>query len=1193
MAITTTDLKLKKPERLTDNPDGGGRETAALVVDGELNNLFQDISDLDRVTGRVSLRKPFFRVDTDNVDPLLGAHIILTSPPMDDYTHVSMFATGSPVDERLAAQNRVESYVISGPESQWSLYGLHITGQRLVRLFCRAETPSPALGDVLLLSTEAVGYAADQQYVRIESIDARSTVTLTDASGDYQRDQITCTIAAQLRYQFFGAETPPRYSGTRPPTRVRYTQVADAARYFSCQPLTAEALSGALLIEVASPYVPLVPTATAESALVDQTPYQDSAALVPSGPTDGMSVSATTAGPASPDYAFTLNFGTPLARNSLRVTIGSLTLKDNGGGGLVALTPEASTDAYGGTVDYDQGAFTLTRTSSWSGTVSATATAAGVFVAPPSTGETRITLGNRGYVYVFSCVPLPAPGTMQISYRALGRWYTLRDNGAGQLIGASAGEGSGSVNYNTGSVDVTLGALPDVGSSVLRSWGTPRTADARYGDLNILAPSIEHTLSFEPEPGTLGVTWLAGGITQTATAAVTGVVTGDATGEVNHGTGDIWLRPGKIPDANTTFTFAYDKQTSVVASTAGTVAGQVISGTIATAGEIRAGSISLAIPVENIEGGVVLSTNTHYYVDDGSGGWRRWGSDDVVIGTINYTTGAFSITVGSTQTNRIAQFTYSAYGNSSAWVVSTFTGYANVTTAHVPVAGSLATRYRLAATGSTAQSEEIDGPDLVIDLTPNIDDQVVSGSARVTIAGRTYVDRSGSMYYGVSALTGAGTLGGNIALSSGKLTLTDYIGGGATNAASINALLTVRGDAAVNALFFRIPAQAVKRGSLSIRGNRIDTGALITGTADTDGLISGTDIDGTVDAETGIVRVVFGELVTAAGNEAEPWYVADAVVSGQIRRPVLVDPSSIRYNVVTLRSIPIDAEVIGLDPVRLPVDGRVPWVRPGNVGVIHHTAVASVASPAANDVTNLGRTNISRVRVRDSDNEPVASSWYTIDLAAGTVTWADPLDLAAYTLPIKIEHRIQEMKQVADALITGEVILSSALSRTFPVGSHLSTALIPIPQDLQAAVVNPFAQTTWTGVWSDELIGDAPAGSYNDLAYPLVVTNRAAQTGRYRIQFTSPTAFTAYLEGVGGIGSGVISTDFSPNNPLTGYPYFLIEADGWGSGWASGNLLRFNVIGASYPFWVARCTLPGPVVEPNDSVKIELRGNAD
>lgn len=1191
MTISTTDIKLRTPERLTDLADGGGRQTSGTIVDGELNNLFQDTSRLDRVTGRVSLRKAFLHVDTLNTDTLLGAHVILTDPPDDDYTFVSVFASGSPTDERLAAQNRVESYVIAGPESQWLLYGLHITGTRTVRLICRAEVPSPELGEVLLLSTEQDGYTANQQYVRIDAIE-RSTVTFTDDVGDFQRDQLICTISAQVRYEFYGVETPSRYSSSRPPTKVRRTTVADAARYFSVQPLAAAAASGALVVTVDSPYVPLVPTATAESALIDQTPYADQTSLVPSGPADSMTVSGTIVGTAAPDYAFTLHFGTGIARNSLRVTRGSVSLKDNGGGGIVALTPEGATDGYGGTVDYAEGTFTLTRSSAWSGAVSATATPAGVFVQPPTTKETLITLGNRGYVFVFSCVPLPAPGTTVVSYRALGRWYTLRDNGAGQLQGASTGEGNGTVNYTTGSVSVTLGALPDVNSSILLAWATPRTADARYGDVNIQAPVIEHTLAHAPEAGSLSIEWQAGGVTRTATAAASGVISGAATGQVNHGTGELWLRPTLIPDSNTTFTCQYDKQTSEVDTVTGSVAGQVVTGTIDASGEIKPGSISLAISTERQIEGEVMGTSTLVVVDNGAGGWRQFNTGAALTGTVNYTTGEFSVTIGQTYSERQPQYTYEQV-LPYHWIRVTLTGYEVVTSSFVPVAGPIACRYCLASTVATAQTEEVEGPELVIDLTPGIDDQVVSGSTRVTVAGRRYVDRAGSMYYGISPTTGAGTLGGTLALSSGKLTLTDYTGGGAANAATIDALLTAKGDNTVSQVYFRVPAQAIKRGSLALRANRVDTGALMTATSDISGVLTGTGIEGEVDAEMGIVRAAFGEWVTAAGHESEPWYIADAVVAGEIWRPILVDPSSIRYNVVTLRSIPIDAEIIGVDPVRLPVDGRVPWIRPGNVAVIHHTDVESVADPEANDVTDLGRTGLSYAKVRDSAGAEVVSTWYEIDLDAGTVTWSDPLDLSAYTLPILIEHRIEDMIQVSDALITGEVQLARALSRTYPVGSYLSTALIPVPQDLAAAVVNPFAQATWTNEWSDELIGDAPAASYNDLAYPIAVSNRAAMTGRYRIQFTSATAFTAYLEGVGGIGSGVISVDFSPTNPLTGLPYFTIDADGWGSGWASGNVLRFNVQGASYPLWFARCTLPGPIDEPSDSVKVELRGDAD
>ena len=58
-----------------------------------------------------------------------------------------------------------------------------------------------------------------------------------------------------------------------------------------------------------------------------------------------------------------------------------------------------------------------------------------------------------------------------MSYRAQGKWYDLRDNGAGVLKGASPEYDVGTVSYTTGTVAVTLGALPDVGSEIVYAWG--------------------------------------------------------------------------------------------------------------------------------------------------------------------------------------------------------------------------------------------------------------------------------------------------------------------------------------------------------------------------------------------------------------------------------------------------------------------------------------------------------------------------------------------------------------------------------------------------------------------------------------------------------------------------------------------------------------------------------------------------
>ncbi|MBO9484204.1 MULTISPECIES: hypothetical protein [Gammaproteobacteria] len=44
MTINHDDVKLFESQRLTDEEDGGDRVTGSEVIDGNVNNLFQDIS---------------------------------------------------------------------------------------------------------------------------------------------------------------------------------------------------------------------------------------------------------------------------------------------------------------------------------------------------------------------------------------------------------------------------------------------------------------------------------------------------------------------------------------------------------------------------------------------------------------------------------------------------------------------------------------------------------------------------------------------------------------------------------------------------------------------------------------------------------------------------------------------------------------------------------------------------------------------------------------------------------------------------------------------------------------------------------------------------------------------------------------------------------------------------------------------
>jgi hypothetical protein len=80
---------------------------------------------------------------------------------------------------------------------------------------------------------------------------------------------------------------------------------------------------------------------------------------------------------------------------------------------------------------------------------------------------------------------------------------------------------------------------------------------------------------------------------------------------------------------------------------------------------------------------------------------------------------------------------------------------------------------------------------------------------------------------------------------------------------------------------------------------------------------------------------------------------------------------------------------------------------------------------------------------------------------------------------------------------------------------------------------------------------------------------------------------------VGVIALGNTSTDCAPLNPATGSPYFTLPALGWGNGWAAGNVLRFNTIGAQFPVWIVRTVQQGPETVTDDAFTLLIRGDVD
>jgi hypothetical protein len=1215
------DVKLLKPERISDNPDGGGLSTGIELVDGQVNNLFDDISRIDRVNGDVSLRKTFVQADTANTDLFSGLHIIVQARPQDPRVDALLFETGSWSDERDNARQYVERFLDESVITRMIPYDRQLAGQRLVLVFQRVEAALPEIGDVFVLEDQVTDA---REFFRVQDVDHEVQI-FTDDQGDFQARVVTITITQPLSAEFPGSQPSRYFVSSNTASIVRKTSPSDAARYRGTVPLDADASAGALTIKLGTVFGQLVPSTVSESGIADAEPtgvtVRAECALA-----EVTTERVLTGVINNTDYWMSLLPGAMEGSARLEVWTSNFVTKfaefeDNGDGTFTQTIGSLGGHGSVRIESYETGALAY---SSGDGN---TDRGLRVYWIPMATlsrtalsFQTPVKLNTRGYVYIATLKPVPTPGTATVSFRALGRWYTLTDDGTGALTG-EAGTGSGQVNYVTGTVTVTLGALPDIGSSVIFAWGADSELEIRTGDTEIKPPRVELTLAHELEPDSLSLSWTAGGVTKTATCNAAGIISGDATGYVEPDSQKVVFRPTLIPDDNSTIEASYGDydQAYVDELFNPPESGGTLSITLADLPKAGTVTITTLIYFRN---GDQAQPFTFVLKDDGAGKFVSQGyptpAEITSVGAINYGTGV--ITLPATITYSSGQPVYEQLTDAlPGRTLDSDTGlYSAVSTPRRKAVGQEVTsgswtfndsgsgeggavtvQYVAASAGvGSPYNEEFPMPALTLDLTPGIGNVIVPGGLLLEFGGRRYIDRSGTLYHSINAATGAGTAGGTINYTSGTVTVTDYVSNVAP-AFSVKALLTEVKKLPLSVLHARTPGSPLRPGSFYLQANRYSDSALISAIADTDGNISTADMHGYVDVVTGVFSVAFGAYVLdsslTADEKAEPWYNAGNVSGGYIWRPREVIPGTVRFNCVVQTNLPLDPEIIGVNPVRLPLDGRVQIIRAGDTLVFHDTQSYTAPDPlSAGQELDLGREDLASVVIYDDDGVAVATTKYTVDLEAGTVTMADPLDLSGYNQPLHVLHTIEDMALCIDAQITGEVTIAQPLTHNYTDENSLCSSAL-ILGDVQARVEHLFAQNTWTGVWEDELIGSAPVSGaqYNDVTYPLAVLNRDAITQRWRLAFTSSSAFNVVGEELGIVGTGTTAADVAPINPATGQPYFTLDKDGFGAGWATGNTIRFNTVAAGAPVWIARTVKSGPATFQDDLIRVQTRWDKD
>lgn len=1153
MPITAKDIVIYESARLTDEDSGGGLPTGKQVIDGQVNNLFPDTSRLDRTQGRVNIRKLFCGVAVDTQEAYTGSHFMVSKDAADQHVNMIAFA-GSATDTRLQVKNEIESYLVPGYSARMYLLGDQFKGQRMILAFQELSATEPELGGTLLLrGIDKESQAAYEQYVKIAEYEAHEQTFTYEHNGEFKtlvRRVCTIKLSARLDFTFYGGTPYPTgvlMTGGAKAADILTTTVADAARYYGVSALARSAVPGDIQVRVASVYKPIVPSAYSESLLTDRYAAVELALMQPAGPAITRSQPfALVAGSQSRSYLERVP-----QRGSLSLSLDGGIFKDNGSGELKFQSGNNNFSKL--TVNFETGQIDVWRNAGvYTGTASATYTPAVRLLGSVMSEAREVTAANRtfNWTFDFSAAP-PLPGSVRVHYRALSKWQLLEDLGTGQL----SGQGAGTVNFVTGALAITCAVLPDVESEIIVQYQPAQSlAIELLGGARTVQKNQRLVLPDAVLPGSLSIGWVSGVTQYSLQSDAAGNLAGHGSGTVRAVDGLIEFVPQVMP-SNGLYQLSYTEDNRLLGELViPTAAGTGASGTVGQA--FKPGSLLLSYPVRRFnhagryhaEGDGTWATLNVVIRDDGAGNLKR---DGVVVGTVNYSSGAFSFSWSQAYSY---QYYVTERGYTTVNLTEERVGPGNWQ-ALAPGAGT-------EPVSQTANAPEID---FLLGLS-----NLVTGAIWFTDNGNHYIERDGILWKNLDPRTGAGSRVGRVDLMAGRVILSDIAG----FVGSLNILAGARviTTAFAERMTFRTPGSPLKQANFQLVAVAYD-GTLINASADAQGELIGNGVSGSVNTNTGVCKVQFGKAVMA---------------------------SSVRYHTVLLTALPLDAARIGLDPVRLPADGKVPIYQDGDVVVLSHTAQQAVGAPAAGAVLDAGRDYVADLYLQGANGKRLAPSQYSENRDSGLLTLNTPYNLvdeagAAVTTPLVLVNRIEHMSLVQDVQISGELTLAIPLVHDYPAGETMVSSCLQFG-DRFASWGSNFVQQSWNAAspnWSATPVGGAINANYNWADHPLQVTDRGAVDEKWALVFTSTTTYNLLSQTRGLIGSGNLSTDLAPLNPNTGTPYFVLEAAGLSSGWATGNVVRFDTKSALAPVWLLRCVSVGRATHPDDRFEVTQRGDAD
>lgn len=1209
MALQSGNILIVKSDTMADRPSGGGNITSQIVVGGESNNIFNDVSPLDRTTGALHLRKVFASVSIQSNDIYFGAHSIISKIPADSQVNVALFNTNDWHDRRSEASDRIAGYFAKGTDYPGFLYGTAWAGSKTINIFQSPEADEPLIGDVMILTQ-----GSEEQYIRVTEIESEErSFTVNDTT--FIRNIVTISITDALRFDFVGASITDQ-DNISPPTLISTTIVANSAKYYSARPIETQINTGASQIKADTLFTQLVPNTLVETAKVNQDP---SGNVVSNYSASDNQFTYTTSTYFTSGTVFTLGGSVLSGSLSIVTTLGTIT--DSAGSVL-------HNGTIIGSINYNTGVITFSNAASqFYDTKTITFNPAAPITTVTGSAYTSITVANRGAVFTKSINQSIGKGSASVSFLSIGNWYTMYDNGDGALTSVN-GVGTGTIDYDNGIFSINLSELPDAESDIIWMWGRPTAVQTvstkaistitETAFSNLVSDGFSSIFQIENSDGldlsSFTITWSGGSVTTSAT----GEFSGDATGSISRmGIYDhvVNIKFNNLPAKGTLLSFAYNTDEAVSASV-NYPNNKSPDGTITftiPGAPIKPGSVAISWAVNSFfyqdAETKKFSEGKNYQMgirDNGTGGFLSIFREPLPGFLIDYTSGVVSIDPKV----KLPVDVFESVNGVAEWSTITVDGY--------PDEGD--TDIEIRATTLNSDSSGVGTyPVESIQFIGNGDGRtmdIVSGSVSFTMNNTHWYSS------GYSIKNSAGTTVGTVNKENSIVTLTTWMANLVNNDITLDSMLNIASPVlpasssqgidssytAVSEFAFRIEGAPIKSQSfemtlpyvgitttsstISYSNNYFGTlgpDSIISRditrteeelyvTSDANGVLSGTNsgtgtatIIGSIDIETGVVKF---SLEDSSGD------------------PVFFDPSNIRYTASTKRFIPIDSEILGIDHVRLPENGRVPAFAVGDIVVVHNTRSVEL-SPTQGTDTDLGQTLLSKVSATDASGTILQSTQYTVDLELGVVSW---VNLTGVIMPITVAYTIEDLSTLSDVQIDGTLDLTTPVVHDYPLTDTIvSNALIH--GDMFANVSNPFDQQVWSGTWSDTLIGSATLGEFNNTQYPIVVNNQDCIEEEWLLQFVTSTLVNVIGRHTGQVLSAApisnVNSTIAPINPATGWPYFTISNAAFGGGWSAGNVIRFNTYAANAPVWIIQSVNQGAAESTEENALgfcLEVRG---